>query len=141
MWLGGREVSLLGVRVLVVDDDPDISEALEIYLTSYGAEVRRAESAGAGLRAVVEFHPDVLVSDIAMPNEDGCAFIARVRALGPEDGGDVPAIALTAYPQYRDRALRAGFQRLLSKPVDPATVLQTVRALAPQPAKVTQTAG
>jgi CheY-like chemotaxis protein len=94
---------LSGIRVLVVDDDQDTLEMLELVLRQAGADVRVADSAGAGFRTFREWHPHVVVSDIGMPGEDGYAFINKVRRLPREDGGPTPAIALTAYARSEDR--------------------------------------
>jgi two-component system, chemotaxis family, CheB/CheR fusion protein len=114
------ERRLRGLRVLVVDDDAGTRDAVAEILMRTGAEVRVAESAEQGVTAVVEFRPEVLVSDVAMPGEDGYAFIRRVRALGAARGGTVPALALTALAGDEDhrRALLEGFQMHLAKPVD-----------------------
>jgi two-component system CheB/CheR fusion protein len=111
---------LQGVRILVVEDDPGTREATTELLSQFGAEVQAAASAAVGLALFEAFKPEVLLSDIAMPGEDGYTFVRRVRALGPERGGDVPAIALSALVSDADRqqALSAGFQRHLAKPVD-----------------------
>jgi two-component system CheB/CheR fusion protein len=114
------ERRLHGLRILIVDDDPGTRDAVAEILTQTGAEVRVAESADQGMTAVEEWRPAVLVSDIAMPGEDGYAFIRRVRALGAARGGNIPALALTALAGEEDRrrALSAGFQMHLAKPVD-----------------------
>jgi two-component system CheB/CheR fusion protein len=113
-------VERIDFRVLVVEDDPALCELLGEVLTRAGATVRTADSVAAGMAVFGEFHPDVLVCDIAMPVEDGYAFITKVRALGAEEGGDTPAAALTALAGDADRkcALASGFQLHLTKPVD-----------------------
>ena len=100
-----------------------------------GAEVETADCARDGLRKLGRVRPDVLVSDIAMPEEDGYALIQTVRALTPDDGGAVPAIALTAYAREEDRlrSLEAGFQAHLAKPVEPGAVVKAVADLLPGP--------
>ncbi|HZN63895.1 MAG TPA: response regulator [Tepidisphaeraceae bacterium] len=124
-----------GVRVLVVDDAADALDIIAEILRRAGAQVETAESAREGLRTFGRVRPDVLVSDIAMPEEDGYALIQTVRALTPEDGGGVPAIALTAYAREEDRlrSLEAGFQAHLAKPVEPGALVTTVADLAPRP--------
>jgi signal transduction histidine kinase/CheY-like chemotaxis protein len=122
---------LEGARVLLVDDDADTREYLATALAAAGAELRAygsAQEAGEALRA---WAPDVIVSDIAMPDEDGYAFIRRVRSLPREGGGRTPAIALTALarPKDRVRALAAGFQTHLPKPVDPSELVLAVANL------------
>jgi CheY-like chemotaxis protein len=117
--------------VLVVDDDADTLDAVRHLLEQAGARVSTAGSAADAFRCVEEARPDVLLSDIGMPGEDGCSLIRRVRGLGPERGGEVPAAALTAYTQAadRERALSAGFQAFLAKPVDPRELAAAVARL------------
>jgi PAS domain S-box-containing protein len=119
-----------GVRVLLVDDEPDSNDAVAAVLRSCGAEVRVAASAREALDELGRWAPEVLVSDIAMPGEDGYALIARVRAL-PGDVARVPAVALTAYASLEDRRrlLAAGFQRHAPKPVDPAQLAAVVASV------------
>lgn len=130
---GGFECppEIAGVKVLVVDDEPDAREMLSVVLESCEAEVRTAASAAEGLDVLDAWSPDLLVSDIGMPREDGYEFIKRVRARGPERGGNVPAVALTAYARYEDRmrALASGFQMHVAKPVEPAELLMVVHSL------------
>jgi len=120
------------LRVLVVDDDDDSLEVLREILEGAGAEVLTAGSVGAALASFDGHPPDVLLSDIGMPGEDGYALIRRVRGLPPERGGRVPAAALTAYTQVEDRAaaLSAGYQTWLSKPIEPADLTAAVARLA-----------
>ncbi len=121
-----------GLRVLVVDDDDDTREALRLILKQGGAEVETAASAAEALERLLRRRPELVLSDIAMPGEDGLSFIRRVRALPPEQGGSVPAAALTAYasPAEREGALRAGFDLHVAKPVDPPELLRIVATLA-----------
>jgi signal transduction histidine kinase/ActR/RegA family two-component response regulator len=123
---------LTGLRVLVVDDEPDTLEVICSALNSRGAVVRQASSSGEALATLAGWTPDVLISDLAMPGEDGFALINRVRAMGPGRGGDVPAAALTAYVREEDRrrAIAAGFQTHIVKPVDPAALAGAVAELA-----------
>ena len=111
---------LSDLRILVVDDDASTCEALNEMLAQTGATVRTAASAAEGMIAFHQFHPDVLLCDIAMPVEDGYAFIRRIRTLDAARGGNTPALALTALagPEDRGRALAAGFQLHMAKPVD-----------------------
>jgi CheY-like chemotaxis protein len=97
-------------------------------LTRYGAELRTAGSAAEAMEVFGQWRPDVLVSDIGMPVEDGYVLIKKIRALPPENGADVPAIALTAYASAQDKrnALAAGFQRHLAKPVEPVALAKNV---------------
>jgi len=123
---------LEAVRVLVVDDDPDTLEALRQLLEQAGARVQVAASADEALAAVRRAPPDVLLSDIGMPGDDGLALIRRVRGLAPAAGGAVPAAALTAYTQAEDRsrAMGAGYQVFLAKPVDPSELTAALARLA-----------
>jgi signal transduction histidine kinase len=119
---------LAGVKVLLVDDDGDFLESLQVALQARGASITRADSAGAALAALSESVPDVLVSDLGMPEQDGYALIRAVRARAAGQGSDVPAIALTAYvaDHDRDRSLAAGFQLHLPKPMDPGLLVQAI---------------
>jgi PAS domain S-box-containing protein len=125
-------VKLAGVRVLVVDDEPDARSLLERLLADCEAVVTTAASAAEALDVVRREKPDVVVSDIGMPGEDGYALIRKVRALGPGEGGDVLAVALTAYARTEDRtrAMLAGFQTHVAKPVEPAELVAAVASLA-----------
>jgi PAS domain S-box-containing protein len=122
---------LRGVRVLVVDDDPDSLEILCIILTQFNVEVAAAASSGEALKLFDKWRPDVLISDLAMPGEDGLSLIRKIRALAPEEGGNTPAAALTAYAREDDRraALDAGFHSHVAKPIDPQKLASTVREL------------
>jgi CheY-like chemotaxis protein len=124
--------SLSGLRVLVVEDDPDARELVTAILEDAGAVVESAESAAMGFDAVRRFHPQLLVSDIGMPDEDGYSLIRRVRALADDEGGTIPSIALTAYTRRedRDKAIGAGFTLHMGKPVSPLALVTAVRALA-----------
>jgi PAS domain S-box-containing protein len=114
-----RSPSLEGLRLLVVDDEPDFRELVTMMLGQYGAVVKAAASAAEALSYVESWKPDVLVADIGMPGEDGYGLIRKVRALSPEKGGSTPALALTAYTRAEDRlhALSAGYQIHLAKPI------------------------
>ncbi len=120
------------LRILVVDDDEDSREVLRAILEDAGAAVTAAGSVKAALQHFDGAPPDVLLSDIGMPGEDGYALIRRVRALPPERGGRVPAAALTAYTQAEDRehALAAGFHAWLTKPIEPGDLTAAVARLA-----------
>jgi CheY-like chemotaxis protein len=123
---------LAGLRVLVVDDEPDARELVQALLESCHAHVVTAPTAAAALRAFKEQPPEVLVSDIGMPGEDGLWLIRQIRALPPEAGGNVPAVAVTAYASLRDRTrvLMDGFTIHISKPTEPQELLAAVAALA-----------
>jgi PAS domain S-box-containing protein len=125
-------LDLTGVVAVVVDDEPDARELVRRLLADRGARVVTAASAGEALDALRRVRPHVLVSDIAMPGEDGYALIRRVRALPAADGGQTPALALTAYARAEDRmrAVVAGFQHHVPKPVEPAELVTMVASLA-----------
>jgi CheY-like chemotaxis protein len=120
------------VRVLVVEDDPDAREMVSTILEDAGAIVSSADSAATGFDAVSVFQPQLLVSDIGMPGEDGYSLIRRIRALGAEAGGGLPSVALTAFTRAEDRAraLTAGFTVHMGKPVSPAELVTTLKNLA-----------
>jgi PAS domain S-box-containing protein len=124
--------SLQGLRVLVVDDDHDGLALAGAILRSAGAETRTCQSAAEGLKVLQDWSPHVLVSDIEMPEEDGYAFVRKVRALDGGRGGKTPALALTAYGRVEDRlrALVAGFNMHVPKPVEPAELATVVASLA-----------
>jgi PAS domain S-box-containing protein len=111
---------LHGIRVLVVDDAADTREMLRVVLERFGADVTTAASARETLDLLPAWQPNVLVSDIGMPEEDGYSLIKKVRALSSEKGGDIPAIALTGYVRVEERmrALDAGYQMFVPKPVE-----------------------
>jgi PAS domain S-box-containing protein len=127
----GPMPSLAGLRILLVDDEPDAREVVAAILGAAGAEVASAASARAALEMVRELNPDVLVSDIGMPGEDGYELIRKVRALPPEGGGRVPAIALTAFARTQDRlkVISAGYQMHVPKPVEPVELATVVASL------------
>jgi len=129
--------SLDGLRVLLVDDEPDTLEILRVMLKQFGANVRGATSTSAALETLLEWKPDVLVSDLGMPGEDGLKLIERVRALTPEQGCNIPAAALTAHVRDDDRvhALAAGYQTHIKKPVDPGQLAAAVASLGKQTKK------
>ncbi|MGA9377786.1 MAG: PAS domain S-box protein [Phormidium sp.] len=126
-----QEADLTGFRVLTVDDDPDARQLLTVMLTQYGAEVLTVASASEVLANLESFQPDVLVSDIGMPEVDGYSLIQQIRALPAEKGGSVPAIALTAYAREDDRhrALANGYQKHVTKPLEPELLVQAVVAI------------
>jgi CheY-like chemotaxis protein len=122
---------LYGLRILAVDDEPDARGLVKGVLEQYGADVVTAVSAGDGLDALLGWKPDVLVCDIGMPGEDGYSLIRKVRALGPEQGGTTPAIALTGYVRIEERvrALEAGYQMFIPKPVEADELVSIVASL------------
>ncbi|MEO5988581.1 MAG: ATP-binding protein [Candidatus Eisenbacteria bacterium] len=121
-----------GIRVLIVDDEPSASEALQVLMMGCGADVRVADSARQALALFDTWQPEVLISDIAMPGEDGYSLIRKIRMRSSERGGLIPAVALTAYAKIEDRVtiLAAGFQMYLSKPADPNELVAVVNSLA-----------
>lgn len=127
-----QELDLTGIRVLAIDDEPDARELLTALLTQYGADVLTVASAAEVLLNLEVFQPTVLVSDVAMPEVDGYTLIQTIRALPPTQGGQIPAIALTAYAREDDhkRAISSGFQRHITKPLDPERLVQAVVTLA-----------
>ena len=124
--------TLHGVRVLIVDDEEDSREFLITALEQCGAEVIGAASVSEAMEAVFQRQPDILVSDIGMPIEDGYSLIRKVRQLTAEPAKKMPAIALTAYARTEDRmrAIAAGFQMHVPKPVEPAELATVIASLA-----------
>lgn len=114
-----------------MDDEADARQLITMILTECGAEVRTAVSAAEALAACEEWRPDVLISDIGMPEEDGYMLMKQLRALESERGGYNTAIALTAYGRQEDRlrALSVGYDSHVSKPVDPEELLAVVASL------------
>lgn len=123
-----------GLKILIVDDEADMRELVFMVLQQYGAEVRVAASATEALHTLTHTIPDVLISDIGMPNMDGYMLMREVRSLPPHQGGNLPAIALTAYAGESDhkQAIAAGFQMHLPKPVDPEELVRAIINLATQ---------
>jgi PAS domain S-box-containing protein len=124
--------NLKGICVLVVDDEPDTLEMLVCALEKYSAEVIAVSSAQEAFNALISFKPNILVSDIGMPQADGYELLSRIRTLPPSQGGQIPAIALTAYVREEDRKKTklAGFQAHLAKPIEPRelaiAILETI---------------
>lgn len=129
------ELELTGIRILLVDDEADIRELLSVLLTQYGAEVLALGSAPEAIAALASFQPQVLVSDIGMPQMDGYSLIRQVRALPLEHGGQTPAIALTAYAREDDyqRAIKSGYQQHLTKPIELEQLVRAVLTLTHHP--------
>ena len=124
--------NLDGLHVLVVEDDEDTREVLTLGLTLYGAEVVAVSCAADAVAELEKRLPDVILSDIGLPDEDGLQMIRRVRQLPPSQGGCVPAVAVTAFTlkDDPDEATRAGFQRHFRKPVDTHALFGAVMELA-----------
>lgn len=131
----GQMPALTGIRVLAADDDPDTRELLMVLLNQYGAEVWTVDSATAMLSHLGTFQPDVLISDIGMPQIDGYALIQQIRSLPPEAGGQIPAIALTAYARDVDyqQAIASGYQQHVTKPLEPERLVRAVWSLVRNP--------
>ncbi|MDB4971710.1 MAG: histidine kinase [Myxococcaceae bacterium] len=129
--LASSHVELAGLSILVVDDEPDARALVQRVLEDNGGSVAIVGSAQEALALLAQRRFDLLVSDIGMPNQDGYALIREVRALGAAAGGQLPAIALTAYARAEDRvkALRAGYQMHLVKPIEPTELLTVVASL------------
>ena len=125
------DVSLHKVRVLFVDDDPDTVELFSDVIARTGAETRTAASVAEAIAIFTSWRPDVVVSDIEMPGEDGYALIAYIRSLASEDGGRVPAVAVTAYGRVEDRVrlVTAGYDIHVPKPVEPAELVVVLASL------------
>jgi signal transduction histidine kinase/ActR/RegA family two-component response regulator len=134
----GGEVSfdyaptLSGLTILVVDDEIDARELLSTVLQECGAVVSAVASVTDAIAAIEQFQPDILVTDIGMPGEDGYSLIRRIRAREAKHGGRIPAVALTAYARVEDRtrALAAGFQMHIAKPVNPTELVAVIANLA-----------
>lgn len=122
-------INLTGMRILVVDDDPDMRELAEFILSQAGAQVTTAASGLQALTLLNQSLPDLLLSDIGMPEMDGYSLIRQIRQYSPSEGGTIPAIALSAYAGEinQQQALQAGFQQHIAKPVEPD---QLIRAIA-----------
>lgn len=135
--------TLSGLWVLVVEDGEDMRELMSLILEQHGARVTTAASAAEALGffeqvapapysvTTARSYPDLLISDLGMPDEDGYSLIRRVRRLDPQCGGQIPAVALTGYNHVKDRvqALAAGFQRYVTKPIEPDELVMVVKSL------------
>lgn len=128
-----------GLRVLVVDDEVDIREFVTAVLEAHGIGVRTVASAAAALEELERFRPDVLLSDIRMPGGDGYSLIRQIRALEAQQGGHLPAAAMTAYlEEDREKTLQAGFETHLYKIVQPSEWVEMVAQLARQSSRPEQ---
>lgn len=128
-----REFQILnGLCIVVVDDNADSLELVSIILEGYGARVSVAQSASEALDAIARTQPNILISDIAMPEIDGYELIRQIRIQESRQGGFLPAIALTAYARDEERllALNAGFQMHVSKPIEPIELVAVVAQFA-----------
>jgi CheY-like chemotaxis protein len=116
---------LRNLTIVVVDDHNDFRRYLGVFLGYLGANVAVTENAMEGLKAVKTYHPNLVLTDISMPGRDGFGLLSDIRALGPDGGGNVPVIAMTAFVD-RTRLLNAGFKAVLSKPFSPETLAETI---------------
>ncbi|HEX8197202.1 MAG TPA: PAS domain S-box protein [Pyrinomonadaceae bacterium] len=123
-----NHVKVKGLRILIVDDETDTLDLLVAVLSQKGVEVKAETRVRDALETIEEWKPDIIVSDIAMPEEDGYSLIKKLRDLPPEQGGAIPAIALTAYVGVKERArvLESGFQMYVPKPVEPSELLSAI---------------
>jgi CheY-like chemotaxis protein len=126
--LPANSVDLAGLKVLVVDDDPDSRDLVAFLLEEYGMKVIVVASAAEVLKILATNQPDILLCDIGMPDMDGYMLMREIRAMPAEQGGQIPAIALTAYAGESNQklALKAGFQWHLAKPVEPMDVISVI---------------
>jgi len=125
---------LEGLKIVLVEDDPDSREVLQLFLEQNGADVQSTDSAQTAINLLAgssEGPPDLLISDLAMPNEDGYSLIGRVRDLPKEKGGFIPALALSAFASAESklRAVEAGFQRYSTKPFEPDSLIPDILEL------------
>jgi len=127
----GRPVALDGLRVLIVDDEADARELMRMVLRSSGADVMAAACAEEAFEQVERWHPDILVSDIGLPGDDGYMLIQKLREQQAQHGRAIPALAVTAYARAEDRAraLAAGFQMHVAKPLEPADLVAAIASL------------
>ncbi|HEX7680310.1 MAG TPA: ATP-binding protein [Thermoanaerobaculia bacterium] len=124
--------NLKGIRILIVDDDDDAGRLVALVLHQLGAETREVTSVAAAVKELRLFEADIVVSDIAMPGEDGYALMRKLREIEPQLGRQIPTMALTAYgrPQDRTRILASGFQKYIQKPVEPVELARAIAELA-----------
>lgn len=135
---GSADFQLQGVHVLVAEDSADVRDMLSALFEAFGARVTAVESETEALAAIRVARPDVLVSDITLEASDGYSLVEELRTWAPDEGGDTPAIAISGWcaESDRSRALEAGFQALLAKPVAVETLLDLVVRLTRVPASV-----
>jgi CheY-like chemotaxis protein len=133
-------LNLGGKRVLLVDDERDARELVSEILHRSNADVRAAASVREALQCIAGALPDIVVCDLAMPEEDGYSLIQTLRQLPPDHGGQTPAIALTAYARDEDRlrALTAGFQMHMTKPVEPRQLVEAIAHLTQNAVKINE---
>ena len=123
-----NSLPLAGIRILLVDDEIDTRDFMSFLLQQYGATVTEASSASEALKTFAQSPPDILLSDLGMPLVDGYSLMTQIRSMSSEQGGQIPAIALSAYAgeSDRSRAFAAGFQKHLAKPVDPTELVALI---------------
>jgi CheY-like chemotaxis protein len=124
-------IRLDGIHVLLVEDDDDSRKLLGTMVKHYGAKVTSTKSAAKALEVFENEVPDVIISDIGMPDQDGYELIRKLRALPVEKGGNIPAIALTGYASRKDRerALNSGYNQHIAKPIEQADMISAIAAL------------
>ena len=119
-----------GIQVLIVDDNADALELLIVMLKNAGATVQNSHNAGEAYEILQQWEPDIIVSDLHMPDQDGHAFMKRIRGRSKEDGGQIPAIAITGYgPEDRVTAFRSGYQSYIRKPIEAEELIVTIASL------------
>jgi CheY-like chemotaxis protein len=135
----GAAGALAGARVLVIDDDPDQADMLALLLEGEGAITDIASTAAAGMAAMHRFHPDAVVSDIKLPDKDGYTLMRELRALGSDEGGWIPAIAVSGHAgaDHVQQAMLAGFQVHIPKPIDPPDLVARLARLVGRTARRT----
>jgi CheY-like chemotaxis protein len=126
-----RSAILSGITIVVVEDYSDTLFVIAQFLTRHGAKVFPSPDAFEGLQAVREHRPDIVLSDIRLPKRDGFELLRDIRALGAENGGNVPVIAMTAFGGFagRDRTIAAGFEAHLDKPFAPDSLLEAIKSI------------
>jgi CheY-like chemotaxis protein len=127
------ENSLENLKILIIEDDADSRVMITALLEQFGALVKAVSSSREGLESVQSEKPDIVISDIGLPEEDGYEFMRKFKALSFYDSDRVPAIALTAYAREEDRvqALMAGYQIHMAKPIEPAELVAAIKSLLP----------
>ena len=132
MFTTPYSLNLDDLQILVVDDEPDVCELLAIALEEYGAQVTAASSVAEAIKVLDRLQPDILISDIGMPEEDGYTLLSKVREIEAKRGWRIPAMALTAYVRPEDyiHTLSSGFQMHMPKPVDTTELIRAIAQLA-----------
>jgi hypothetical protein len=130
--MGMHALPRSNLKLLIVDDDPNTRSLLSEALEGRGADVRASASAREAQQTLVLWHPDLMISDVGMPRENGYDLIRRVRDLPPSEGGRIPAIACTGYARAEDRAraMDAGFDAVVAKPIDLDLLVETIAHVA-----------